>query len=222
MKAILHQHAQARSEAFGYQCNGCGGCCRGKAIQVNPYEAARLAAHLGIATRAFREGWTQRGEGALLAHKADNSCVFLTDEGCTVHPERPLVCRLYPLGRVRRSDGNESFTHVMPVPGSAGEYTQSGTIGDFVAVQDAQPFITASDAYADWVNAARAVLEGISDGETGSLGSAELLDMDEAVAGYCEANELPPPCDVEEKARLHLEMLYAELEMIAGGDDVES
>ena len=50
------------------------------------------------------------------------------------------VCRLYPLGRIVRSDGSEYFIRCEGHPQSAGEFTDRGTIADYLAAQDAQPF----------------------------------------------------------------------------------
>ncbi len=52
-----------RSAPFGFACNRCLQCCMNKKIQVNPYEIARLAQHLGISTTEFIERFTVE-EGA--------------------------------------------------------------------------------------------------------------------------------------------------------------
>ena len=102
------QHRAAREQTFGYFCHACSRCCQGKVIQVNPYEIARLARHLDVSTGAFQEKWTEGGKGTVLARTEDDACVFLGRGGCTVHGDRPLVCRLYPLGRQYFPDGTES------------------------------------------------------------------------------------------------------------------
>lgn len=212
------QQVEARAEPFGYVCHACNRCCRNKIIQINPYEIARLARHLGISTREFRERWTENGTGTVLAINPDQSCVFLSAEGCSVHPDRPLVCRLYPLGRIRRAEGTESFTHVTPVKDSAGEYTQQGTIGEFLELQDAQPFIDAADGYVEWVNAAVVTLDGFGGSVSIGLGYASLLDLEEAVREYCKNKSRDFPDDIEQQKELHLSLLYDELDAISGGD----
>jgi Fe-S-cluster containining protein len=91
-----------RAEAFGYVCHRCLKCCQHKLIQLNPYEIARLARNRGMTTSEFRSAWTMDGVGLYLAQTKSGTCVFLGGDGCTVHPDRPLVCRLYPLGRQRQ------------------------------------------------------------------------------------------------------------------------
>src|SRR5215203_1022133 len=115
-------------EAFGYECRRCLRCCHDKRIQVNPYEIARLARRLGTTTTTFSAAFTQQGAGTALDQTEGGACVFLGPEGCTVHPDRPLVCRLYPLGRHRLADGTESFSHLEPHPQTEGRYSRDGTI----------------------------------------------------------------------------------------------
>ncbi|WP_375789829.1 YkgJ family cysteine cluster protein [Bradyrhizobium sp. Pha-3] len=72
--------------------------CRNKAIRVNPCEILRLARHLGISTTQFIKNHTEAG-GTVLRSKEDGDCGFLGERGCSVHPDRPLACRIYPLAR---------------------------------------------------------------------------------------------------------------------------
>ncbi len=71
----------------------------------------------------------------MLRTREDRSCVFLDERGCSVHPDRPLACRLYPLARWVDPDGNESFGHLEPHPQTAGVYGDKGTVADYLAAQ---------------------------------------------------------------------------------------
>lgn len=135
-----------RSSPYSYQCGACGRCCRDKLIQVNPYEIARLAAKLGISTTAFIE---QHLDGVYLRRREDGTCTFLNEQGCSVHDARPLVCRLYPLGRNVSEAGEESFRHLAPHPQTMGTYGEQAAVQDWISAQGAQPFIDAVDAYLD-------------------------------------------------------------------------
>lgn len=219
MKPLPQQHAAARSSSFGYACHACSRCCHDKHIQTNPYEVARMAAHLGMSTGAFRARWTQDGEGTALSRTAEGACVFLGENGCTIHPARPLVCRLYPLGRHRAGDGTESWKKVVPHPRSLGEFTQDGTIADFLEQQGAQPFIDAADAYVDWVNAAYGFLSGAVEADVPAPDVGDLLDMDSALARYCDGHGLEPPTDIDARKDLHLQILYEELASLGGTID---
>ena len=61
--------------------------------------------------------------------------LFLGPQGCTVHPDRPLACRLYPLARWTSPEGEESFGHLEPHPQTAGLYGTSGTVDNFLTSQ---------------------------------------------------------------------------------------
>lgn len=207
----MDQHEAARKEAFGYVCRACSRCCYHKRIQVNPYEIARLARLTGQSGEQFRAKCTEDGQGTHLKQKDDGACIFLGPQGCGVHPDRPLVCRLYPLGRRSRADGTEEWVHLVPHPQSEGVYSKNGTIAAYIAAQGALPFMRAADAYAQWVRDAYAALH--SDGEHSQAASAEdLLDMDAAISAYCAWSGEPEPEDIETRRELHLRILNRQLE----------
>jgi Fe-S-cluster containining protein len=201
-------------EAFSYACRRCRRCCSHKRIQINPYEAARLARALGETTGAFRSRWTADGEGVVLRQTPEGACVFLGPEGCMVHPDRPLVCRLYPLGRHVSPEGRVWFTDVDLEPPPGGEFGEARTIAAYLDSQGAGPFIAAADAYFFWFDAAMERLEAAAtrsagDGETGPI--EDLLDLDAVVAQHCRNQGLAEPGDIEARRELHLEILYARL-----------
>jgi len=199
------QHAAARDEAFAYVCNRCSLCCQGKLIQVNPYEIARLARRVGVSTGQFTADYTEDGAGARLARDATDTCVFLGPQGCTVHPDRPLVCRIYPLGRHVAAEGTERWTHVAPHPQTKGVYGKDGTIADYIAAQGALPFMRAADAYTEWLRSAYRVIDAGDDAT--SLEAADLLDMDSMIAAHCRETGADEPLDIEARMALHLAIL---------------
>jgi Fe-S-cluster containining protein len=214
----MEQQRNARAERFSFACQRCSRCCYHKGIRVNPYEVARLARRCGQTTTDFRKVSTRDGGGTLLAQRENGACVFLGPEGCTVHADRPEVCRLYPLGRFRQADGIEGFTHLERHPESAGEFGNSGTIADYLEAQDAGSFIKAADQYFSWLCEAARALGGAPDlnpstvpgGETAL--TAELLDMDAAIRHHCAVQGIEEPTDIEDRKELHLAILYEELE----------
>jgi len=151
--------------------------------------------------------------------------VFLGDEGCTVHSDRPLVCRLYPLGRSFTADGTETFSRAKTHPQSRGEFTRTGTIADFLLAQGAHAFMRAADDYYYWLSAAHKTLDGVSEGKGTNISTddedlaRDLLDMDAAIARHCVAAAVEEPTDIEARKELHLKILYQELETIKGAQD---
>jgi Fe-S-cluster containining protein len=115
--------AVARVERAGHRIScakGCGACCR-QMVPISPPEARHLAALVeampeaqaaGVRTRfaAAREKVKASGlpphgpaDGDQTAFRAFGiayfglgvPCPFLVEESCSIHPDRPLVCREY-------------------------------------------------------------------------------------------------------------------------------
>lgn len=140
--------ALERESAFSYQCNACSRCCHNKAIRVGPYEILRLARRLGMTTTEFIAQHTEAG-GTVLRMRNENNraCIFLNQQGCSVHPDRPLACRLYPLARSVDPEGHESFGHLIPHSETEGIYGTSGTVADYLSQQGVAPFFEMGDRY---------------------------------------------------------------------------
>lgn len=128
--------------AFGYRCNRCGECCRRYRIQVNPYEVIRLAIRAGTSTGDVIERRVVR-DGPWLQRDAQGACTFLGESGCSVHGDRPLVCRVYPLGARFAPDGSVRFAQLELPERSAGDFTGSGTVDEYVTAQGWAPYANA-------------------------------------------------------------------------------
>ena len=217
-RAPVHD-VQGRSDGFGFVCGRCSRCCHDKVIQVNPYEVARLARGLGMSTGEFAARHTDQGLGVHLLRRDDGACEFLGPEGCTVHADRPLVCRLYPLGRHVADDGSERFSHMTPHPRSEGEFTGDGSIADYLEAQGAGPFMAAADAYFAWTCRAQSALAvgAAQEDPQDPLGEEDLLDMDSAMARDCAASGAPEPADIESRLELHIKILDRRLAEVEPG-----
>jgi uncharacterized protein len=207
-----------RSSPFAYACQRCSRCCTGKRIPLDPYEVARIAQRLGLTTTETYARYTTDG-GALLAVQAGGACIFVGDDGCSIHPARPLACRLYPLGRRVTAERQERFAAVVPDAGCEGSYGGSGTVEDYLRDQGAEPFLVAADRY-------RAILEKLAsvllrrddvlecvDQVNELFGRApleedqSLLDVDTVVVRRCAELGIAVPHDVEARILLHLAAL---------------
>lgn len=102
-------------------CRGCSVCCRGMgtSITLDPLDIHRMCVGLG---RGFSELMADKIElnivdslilpNMRMAGK-EEACAFLDEEGrCSIHPFRPGICRLFPLGRFYE---NESFRYFLQV-----------------------------------------------------------------------------------------------------------
>jgi Fe-S-cluster containining protein len=109
------EEAARRSAARGHPIScrrGCGACCR-QPVPLSPPEAFHLAEVVGGAAPEAREAVLARFEAAraalaegglrdepLLDRGRDYfalgvPCPFLAEEACSIHPDRPAVCREY-------------------------------------------------------------------------------------------------------------------------------
>ena len=177
---------------FSYTCHACRRCCYDKRIQLNPYELARLARNRGISTTELIAEFTKGGTA--LKSQPNGACVFLGEEGCTVHADRPLVCRLYPLGRIVQMDGRVNYVEFEAHPQTKGSYGTDGTIAEFVESQGVAPYIAASDRYYTvLINLGRALneladastfAEG-SDATNGETPNTDFIDVHAAVGAEC-------------------------------------
>lgn len=113
--------AQARRAGHKISCaKGCGACCR-QLVPITPTEARELAAVVATmpperaaeVRKRFDEALSRlenaalpsRGhpdtdkaayrEYSLTYFRQGVACPFLLEESCSIHPERPLVCREY-------------------------------------------------------------------------------------------------------------------------------
>lgn len=214
----------SRHTVFGYTCNRCLTCCRFKTIQLNPYEVARMAANRGISTTEFIQTYTENG-GTILRFNPEGICVFLNDQGCGVHADRPLVCRLYPLGRYVGFSGSESFSQIEPEEGCRGESHENGDIETYLNEQGAFPFMHAADLYLDLLTRLLDQLkESESDPaeyktiidtvETASQGAENgmgmsLNDMDRTLSDYCRLSGLTIPEHLDDRMTLHIKAVLS-------------
>ena len=197
----------------------CLQCCRQKKIQVNPYEISRLAGNIGISTTEFIARYTVE-QGSFLKFDDKSTCIFLDHKGCSVHKDRPLVCRLYPLGRQVNEMGDEWFLELQPEAVCNGRSGKTATIEDFLEDQGTTAYMLAADAYLTLLWEMMEIMDGISakmemseaavvsgEKENALVEHVEWMDMDAAVRKYCRQRKIILPDTVEEKMQVHLDAL---------------
>lgn len=137
-------------------CSRSGTCCHGKVVWLNPWELSCLAHAKEMNAREFRERFCEFGGIRLRfdgppGWKGLAACSqFIPGAGCSVHPGRPLACRLYPLGRqllgkdVQYIHDGERFpclagcAEVVDLPHlTVAEYLAGQSVGAGEAAQDA-------------------------------------------------------------------------------------
>ena len=118
-----------------------------------------MSRFLKISTTEFLERYSANG-GTTLRADEDGRCVFVTEGGgCRVHPARPLVCRLYPLGRAVDGAGEERFAVFPKQEGCEAEFGTDGTVAGFIGPQGVAPYFEWSDRYGRVYHRMMALLE---------------------------------------------------------------
>lgn len=221
-----------RETPFAFTCKRCLACCHNKKIQVNPYEIARLSRNRGLSTAQFLDLYMAE-ERTYLKWDERGNCVFLNAQGCSVHEDRPLVCRLYPLGRHVLHTLEESFSEIEPDPQCQGIYGEESKVGDYLESQEARSFMEAADRYLRlfWIlydvlqkSAVEPVTHrAVVNVFTGdAIDAAErydiMKDVDTAVSEYCKKESIPFPEDLEERISTHIQAIEAWAKHARGGD----
>ena len=123
--AIGHAVRKAAAQGQQVSCTkGCSACCRAQPVPVTPPEAhallrlvealppprrrdmdARFDANVGrLRDAGLADAFLQRPPGFTAAQARDLAlryftlglvCPFLVDDACSIHPQRPFVCRQY-------------------------------------------------------------------------------------------------------------------------------
>ena len=192
---------------------------------AGPHEILKMARLLGICTTEFLALYSDNG-GTTLRSEADGRCVFVTTSGCRVHPRRPLVCRLYPLGRMTDETGTERFAFYSLQPDCEAEAGRDGTVEAFLESQGVGPYLEWSRRYGETYRRMMGLLDRLGiegkveapseNGPTADTPLSSWQDIDQSLAEYCAAKGLAVPEGIEESIALHLRAMEEWL------DDIES
>ncbi len=149
----------ASTDRLPLTCTREGSCCHGHRIWITPWELQRIARGTGQTIAELRASATT-ADGRLLKfngpanHRGKAGCAFYAAAGgCSIHPHRPLACRLFPLGR-QRQDGAVVYHHVgerLPCYDQCPTVDQGPwlSVADYLATQDLPAAEAATDAYAN-------------------------------------------------------------------------
>jgi len=148
-------------DTFRFECDRSGRCCKNRftnAIILSTYDVARLRKRLKISSREFLKRYAILTLGAesqipiaLLKYDEEksgkNKCPFLRSYGCNVYEDRPLRCRLYPVGRAIGIDG-QSYFFLMDVPSTCGlGKGRSYTVEEWLQESEVEPYFNWSDRF---------------------------------------------------------------------------
>jgi Fe-S-cluster containining protein len=196
---------------------------------AGPHEVLGMSRLLGMSTTEFLSLYTDNG-GTTLRSEADGRCVFVTESGCRVHPQRPLVCRLYPLGRMTDETGVERFASHPLQSGCEAAVGHEETIETFLESQGVGPYLEWSRRYGELYRRMMELLDRLDvqgrvevataggSAGTGAAGPGSAgpeqepdreplsswQDIDASLAEYCAARYLTMPGEIADAIALHL------------------
>ena len=89
-------------------------CCGNINIILTPFDILRLRKYLNLPASEFLLRFTtpmfieKTDMPGVKIHLDENGrCPFVTEEGCTIYPERPSACRYYPVGMANFHEGGQ-------------------------------------------------------------------------------------------------------------------
>ncbi|MDO4326270.1 MAG: YkgJ family cysteine cluster protein [bacterium] len=97
-------------------CEGCSTCCEGmgQSVVLTPWDVFQMVRGSGkTVTELFQDFIEFHVEEGMIVPNLQmteerDACVFLSAQGrCMIHPFRPGICRLFPLGRKYGEKGGE-------------------------------------------------------------------------------------------------------------------
>lgn len=111
-------------------CQGCSACCQGmgSSITLDPLDVFRLCVGLKTDFSGLMADKIELNivDSLILPNLKlagpKEACVFLNEAGrCSIHPFRPGICRMFPLGRFYEDGSFRYFlqVHECPRPGKA-------------------------------------------------------------------------------------------------------
>ncbi|MCL2797632.1 MAG: YkgJ family cysteine cluster protein [Firmicutes bacterium] len=111
----IMEQALGPEDTFRFKCRQCGKCCRNREdILLSPYDLFRLAKYLKIKSSEVIEQYCETYIGQvsnfpvvrLKPKGAGRVCPLLSGDQCSVHRAKPVVCAIYPLGRIALSEND--------------------------------------------------------------------------------------------------------------------
>lgn len=140
-------------------CTRLGTCCYDKMVHLNPWELHHFAKEKNKSPREFRDLYCEFGGIRLLFNGKENSrgkkacSLYVENFGCSAHAGRPLVCRLFPLGRQIQSEKIDYIFEGKDFPclNECGEVINLPqlTVDEYLKGQETSKFENAQDAYLD-------------------------------------------------------------------------
>lgn len=93
------QEIVAEADARVWQktdCTTCANCCKKMTPTFTTKDIARIARHLGMTQKAFKDKWLHKEEDSGDWVNTTQPCQFLIDNKCSIYDVRPVDCAEFP------------------------------------------------------------------------------------------------------------------------------
>jgi len=136
------RHILKPTDTFQFECKMCGKCCRKRPtpIVLTGLDTFRIAQTMGKPPGEILGKITEYVLGTdshipllILKERLDGSCSLLRNGKCMVHSNKPIVCAIYPLGRMITYEQHkiQYFRQFGECPGFAGS-TRTQTLQEWL------------------------------------------------------------------------------------------
>lgn len=95
----LFSDSEIQEKLKSFECQRCNECCKKTGyVYLNENEAERIARSMNLDLYVFTEKYCEVVERRHLVLKkhVNEFCIFLNEEGCSVHEVKPNQCRVFP------------------------------------------------------------------------------------------------------------------------------
>lgn len=131
-----------KDDTFRFDCKMCGSCCRRRSepIVVTGTDIFYIAKALGITPLEVTKDYVNWNVGpdsrlpiATLRERMDGSCVLMRKSKCMVQSMKPVVCAIFPLGRMLQQGYNAYSYFLQPSVCPGSDSTVEHTLGEWLS-----------------------------------------------------------------------------------------
>ncbi len=130
-------------------------CTTGHPLVLSPFEIQRLSLVSGQTYEVLSEEYFEDAEDPesgfpLVVINREKHCGFLKGRNCSVYDARPLVCRLFPVGKFY--EGTFRYLLLSENPCSGFGDLSDQTLEAYLAAQDTERYNTMWELWVDFIN----------------------------------------------------------------------
>jgi hypothetical protein len=129
-----------KDNTFFFGCEKCGQCCRGRDdVLLYPFDLFKIASYLKKSIENVLNEYCVAYVGdssktpvvRIKPKQYRKTCPFLENGQCSIHPVKPVVCAIYPIGFAYEPDENKLSQILLPV--SCGNRNETYTVREWLS-----------------------------------------------------------------------------------------